>query len=59
MKTSECIHSLLVAIADAGEMVDTQEILGMSMEQFIITIAAPNNIRFYYKHPNKSEQLHL
>ncbi len=25
MKTSECIHSLLVAIADAGGMVDTQK----------------------------------
>lgn len=52
LQTVECVNSLQSAITAAGgNIIDTQRMLDMSLMEFITTIAAQNNIHFYYKQP--------
>jgi len=40
--------SLLEAVHDAGGCLSLRELRGMSMEKFLVHVAAPNDIRFHY-----------
>jgi hypothetical protein len=44
-----CGYSLAKAIHDAGGDVDMNRLTGMSLMDFITTIAAPNGIQFVYR----------
>lgn len=54
-ETIDCSGSLIQAIYDAGGLIRVDELMGMTLREFISTVAAQNNIRFIYKKPEEEK----
>ena len=52
----DCVSSLHIAMQNAGgSIMSTEKLKTMTVMEFITTVAAQNNIRFYYKPVENNE----